>query len=185
MCGVKLNWNVVNSVAEEEMSVNVSDADGEHSGDEEVMQVENSEKDGKETMDVTMTNVDLGADSKESMEVDSPNDQDPIRLMNDSDANKHNSSGEQMDVTEFTEEVGKPTKERTFDQSIRKPIETKSTQQAIKLQDVGDWTFWKVRPPPEHKRDAEECRRGNNSEDPATLGNVNRLIINNYNMRWQ
>jgi hypothetical protein len=97
-----------NPVAEEEMSMNVSDADGEHSGDGEDMQVDNSEKDGGETMDVTMTNVDLGAGGDESMEVASPNDQDPIRLMNDSDANKDNSSGEQMDVTESTEEGGKP-----------------------------------------------------------------------------
>jgi hypothetical protein len=81
------------------------------------MQMENSEKDGVETMDVTMTNVDLGAGGKESMEVASPNDQDPIRLMNDSDANKDNSSGEQMDVTEFTEEVGKPTKEGLLTES--------------------------------------------------------------------
>jgi hypothetical protein len=35
----------------------------------EDMQVENSDKDGVETTDVTMTNVDLGAGSRESMEV--------------------------------------------------------------------------------------------------------------------
>lgn len=97
-----------NPVAEEDMSMNVSEADGEHSGDGEDMQVENSEKEGGETMDVTMTNVDLGAGADESMEVASPNDQDPISLMNDSDANKDNSSGDQMDVAESTEEGGNP-----------------------------------------------------------------------------
>jgi hypothetical protein len=41
-----------------------------------------------------------------------------------------------------------PTKEGTSDRIIRKPIETKATKQVEGLQDVGDWTFWKVRPPP-------------------------------------
>jgi hypothetical protein len=59
---------------------------------------------------------------------------------------------EQIDVTKFKEEVGKPTEERTFDQRIRKPTETKSTQQAIELQDVEDWTYWKVRRPPKRSR---------------------------------
>jgi hypothetical protein len=39
------------------------------------MQRENSEKNEEETLDVTMTNVDLGAGDNESMEV-APNDQD-------------------------------------------------------------------------------------------------------------
>jgi hypothetical protein len=143
------------------MSLNVSEADGGHSGDEEDMQVENSEKDGEETMDIITTNVELGADGKESMEVDSHNDQDSIRLMNDWDANKDNSSGEQMDVTEFTENVGKSKKERTFNQSSRKPIQMKSTKQATELQDVGDWKCWKVRPPPKRKK---ECRRRHQSQ---------------------
>jgi hypothetical protein len=42
--------------------------------------------------------------------------------MKDSDANKDNSSGEQMDVTRFTEKVENPTKERTIDIIIIKPI---------------------------------------------------------------
>jgi hypothetical protein len=65
------------------------------------------------------------------MEVVSPKEEDSIRLMNDSDANKDKSSGEQMDVTEFKEKVGKSKKGRASDQSIRKSLETKSTQQAI------------------------------------------------------
>jgi hypothetical protein len=105
------------------------------------MQGDNSEKNEEEIMDVTKTNVDLSAGGNEFMEAASPNDQDPIRLMNDSDANEDNSTCERMDVIEFTEEVGKPTKERTFDQSIRKPIETKSTQQASELPDLGGGTF--------------------------------------------
>ncbi|PNF15626.1 hypothetical protein B7P43_G15971 [Cryptotermes secundus] len=102
-----------NPVAEEETSMNVSEADGEHSGDgqdhlmDQDMQVENSEKERGETMDVSMTNVDLRAGGDESMEVASPVDQDPISVMNDSDANKDNSSGEQMDIAESTEESGK------------------------------------------------------------------------------
>jgi hypothetical protein len=32
------------------------------------------------------------------------------------------------------------------------PQPTKSTKQVVRLQDVGDWTFWKVRPPPKHKQ---------------------------------
>jgi hypothetical protein len=56
--------------------------------------------------------------------------------MKDSDANKDNSSGEQMDVTKFKEEGVNPTKERTVDLIIIKPIEKKSTQQPIELQDV-------------------------------------------------
>jgi hypothetical protein len=49
-----------------------------------------------------------------------------------------------------------PTKGKTSDRIIRKPIATKATQQvgsSIGLQDVGDWTFWKVRPPPERKKE--------------------------------
>jgi hypothetical protein len=42
------------------------------------------------------------------MEVASPHNQDPISLMNDSDANTDNSSGEQMDVAESTGDSGKP-----------------------------------------------------------------------------
>jgi hypothetical protein len=98
--------------------------------------LEISEKNEEETMDVAMTNVDLGAGDNESMEVTSPNDQDAIRLMKDSDDNKDNCSGEQMDATKFTEEVENPTKGRTVDLIIIKPIEKKSTQQAIELQDV-------------------------------------------------
>jgi hypothetical protein len=95
------------------------------------------------------------------MEFDSPNDQDSIRPMNDWDANKDNSSGEQLDVTQFTEKVAKSKKERTFDQSIRKLIETKYKQQAIELQDVEDWKCWKVRPPPKRKK---ECRCSHKSQ---------------------
>jgi hypothetical protein len=81
---------------------NVSEADGEHSKEED-MQRENSEKNEEKTMDITMTNVHLGAGDK-SMEVANPSDQDTVRPM-DSDANKDNSSCEQMDVTKFTEEL--------------------------------------------------------------------------------
>jgi hypothetical protein len=50
------NEGIVNSVAKEKMSMNESEADGGHSGDEEDMQVENSEKNGEKTIDVTKTN---------------------------------------------------------------------------------------------------------------------------------
>jgi hypothetical protein len=42
--------------------------------------LEISEKDEEETMEVTMTDVDLGAGYNESKEVASPNDQDTIGL---------------------------------------------------------------------------------------------------------
>jgi hypothetical protein len=73
--------------------------------------LETLEKNEEETMDVTMTNVDLGAGYKESKEVD----QDTSRLMKDSYDDKDNSNGEHMDVTKSKEEVGNLTKERTVE----------------------------------------------------------------------
>jgi hypothetical protein len=66
------------------------------------------------------------------------------------------------------------TKERTSNRIIRKPIATKATKQVVGLQHVGDWTFWKVLPPP--KRKQVKTARGNNTGDPATLRKFNRLI---------
>jgi hypothetical protein len=90
----------------------------------------------EETMDVTMINVDLGAGDNKTMEVVSPNDQDSIRLIYELDTNKDNRSGEQIDVTQFMMEVENSTKGRTAELIIIKPIEKKSAQQAIELQDV-------------------------------------------------
>jgi hypothetical protein len=56
--------------------------------------------------------------------------------MDSDDDNEDDSSSEQIDVTKFKEEVENPTKERTVNLIIIKPIEKKSTQQAIELQDV-------------------------------------------------
>jgi hypothetical protein len=83
-----------------------------------------------------MTNVDLGTGNKESMEVASPNDQDTSRLIKNSEDNKNNCSGEQIDVTKSMEEVENQKKERTDNQIRITPIEEFYTQQAIKLQDV-------------------------------------------------
>jgi flagellar biosynthesis GTPase FlhF len=49
------------------------------------------------------------------------------------DMQKDNSSGEQMDVTQYMEEVGKPKKESQFDHNIRKQIEKKPMRPAIKM----------------------------------------------------
>jgi hypothetical protein len=48
---------IVNSIAEEKMSKNENEADGEHSEKGEDMQRENYEKNEEETMEVTMTNT--------------------------------------------------------------------------------------------------------------------------------
>jgi hypothetical protein len=52
--------------------------------------LENLKRNKEETLNVTMTNVDLGAGNKESMEVVSPNDQDTSRLVKNSEDNKDN-----------------------------------------------------------------------------------------------
>jgi hypothetical protein len=103
-----------NPVAEEETSMHVSEeAECEQSmdGEDQDMQVENTEKDGGETMDVSMANVDIHGGGDESMEVASPNDQDPIGLVNDSEANKDTNGDEQMEVSESLDESGKPEDE--------------------------------------------------------------------------
>jgi hypothetical protein len=69
----------------------------------------------------------------------------------------------------------RPTKGKTSDRIIRKPIATKATQQvgsSIELQDVGNWTFWKVRPPPKRKKEQKT------TGDPESVepGNINSLI---------
>jgi hypothetical protein len=59
------------------------------------------------------------------------------------------------------------TKERTSDLIIRKPIATKTTKQvgsSIGLQEVGDWTFWNVRPLPKCKKVQKTAG------EPETLG---------------
>jgi hypothetical protein len=73
---------------------------------------------------------------------------------------------EQMNVIKFTEEFGLPTKERTFNQIIRKPIKTKSTQ-VIELQNVED--YWKVRLPPKQKKGVEDSRTVIYTEDSEKL----------------
>jgi hypothetical protein len=132
-----------NPGAEEDTSMNVSEgAEGEQSmdGEDQDMQVENTEKDGGETMDVSMANVDVrggggGGGGDESMEVASPSDQDPIGLMNDSEANKDTSGDEQMEVNESVDESGKPEDEMgdgmKIDENSKQMEEIdKSTKQA-------------------------------------------------------
>jgi hypothetical protein len=84
-----------------------------------------------------MTNVDLGAGNKESMEVASPDDQDTNRLIKNPEDNKNNCSDEQINVTKSMEEVENQKKERTVNLIRITPIEKFYTQQAIKLQNVG------------------------------------------------
>jgi nucleoprotein TPR len=90
--------------------------------------LENSKRNKEETLNVTMTNEDLGVGNKESMEVAGSNDQDTSRPIKNSENNKNNRSGEQIDITKSTEEVQSQKKEKTVD-----PVDTR---QAIELQDV-------------------------------------------------
>jgi hypothetical protein len=55
--------------------------------------------------------------------------------------------GKQMNIIKFMKEVGNPAE--ILEHSIHEPIHM---QQVIKLQDVEDWTYWKVRPPPKRKK---------------------------------
>ncbi|GFG29920.1 hypothetical protein Cfor_09938 [Coptotermes formosanus] len=105
-----------NPVAEEETSMNMSEeAEGERSveGEDQTMdqdmQVENTEKNGDEAADVSMSSADVHGGEEESMEVVSPTDQDPISMMNVSEADKD--GGEQMEVSESTVESEKPEDE--------------------------------------------------------------------------
>jgi nucleoprotein TPR len=47
---------------------------------------------------------------------------------------------------------------------------------ADKRHEKEDWTYWKVRPPTKRKKELEDSRRVNYTEDPATLGNDIILI---------
>jgi hypothetical protein len=68
--------------------------------------------------------------------------------------------------------------QRTSWWSYRKPLHSRCEKKWADngLTEEEDRMFWKVRPPPKHKRDVDDLRRVNNIEDPAKLGNVNILI---------
>jgi hypothetical protein len=82
------------------------------------------------------------------------------------------------DMAEGHVSVGDITGVHREEKKIRICADTRTNcneEVEIELRDEEDRTFWKVQPPPKCKRKAEGIRV-NNIENPATLGNVNRLI---------
>jgi hypothetical protein len=107
-----------NPVAEEEMCMNMSEegegeqsVDGEDQSVDQDVQVDNTEKNRGETVDVSMTNGDVRGGGNESIEIVSPADQDPISMVNVSEVDKDTHDGEQMEVSESTEESEKAADE--------------------------------------------------------------------------
>jgi hypothetical protein len=58
----------------------------------------------------------------------------------------------QIHNSQNMEGVENSTEDNSFGLSIWKPMKTKSTQQTIELQNIEDWEYWKIRPPPKHKK---------------------------------
>ncbi|XP_069696002.1 zinc finger MYM-type protein 3 isoform X2 [Periplaneta americana] len=138
-----------NPVAEEETSMNVSEVgesmeagdgeqlmEGEDQSMDQDMQVETSDKDGQETMDVSISNVDVQGGGEESMEVASPSDQDPIGLMNESESARETHGEEQMEVNESMDESEKHEEEMEDsaknDEASTKDIEEPVTEERSK-----------------------------------------------------